>query len=240
MKRPATAEELDAFRTDSLDHPRHQRHQQQPATQEHDVTIRNDGRNQEVAPPSGDSMHENDGHRIFQGRESERAEKYHCRQQHPAHDSTMVQKAGQFCDDGPGLSRDQQLKKPSQRSEQRALVDDCRQCNQYEDQQRYDGQQGVVGNGAREQQRLVRAEGSQDAQSKRSWMRHHVHGPSSRRSHQSTASRKRPDWSIDILPSMKASSPTLNGAALSVFLTLAAQPVSVMPAIANYEKREGP
>jgi hypothetical protein len=199
------AEEVDALGTDRLDQSRHQCDQQQAAAQDHDVAIRDKGRYQKMAAPSGNPVQENDGHGIFEHRECERAEKHHRREKHPADDTAMVQEEGELRDDGRGLPRDKPFEIPPYRGEERPLVDDRGERDQHERQQRYDGEQRVVGNRTGEQQRLIRAEGAQDAQRKRNGVFHHVDDPSSGSSHQlaplaGTATRIGPERSEEAIP----------------------------------------
>ena len=88
--------------------------------------------------------------------------------------AAMVQKALQLRNHGRGLPRDQPLEIAPQCGEQLALVDDLRQRDQHEDQQRNDRQQCVIGHGACQQQPLIGAKRAQDPHGECSRLRHHV------------------------------------------------------------------
>ena len=78
-------------------------------------------------------------------------------EQHPADHVAMLQKAVELRDHGRGLSRDEPFEIAPQRGQQLALVDDLRERDQQQDEERNDRQQRVVGDGAREEQSLIGA-----------------------------------------------------------------------------------
>src|SRR5450755_11725 len=82
----------------------------------------------------------------------------------------MIQETSQLLDYCRGLSRDKPFEISAERREQRSLVDDCGQRDQYEGQERNDGQQRVVSDRAREKQRLVPTERAQHAPGKSTWV----------------------------------------------------------------------
>ena len=133
-----------------------QRDDQQAEAEAQDVAVRQQRRHQEMAPPHDHAVQEDDRHRLLQHREGERAEEQHRPQEDPSEDDAVFQERRKFLDDRAGLAGHQPFQVDRQRLEQLALVDHVRQRDHAEDQQRHHRQQCVVGDGARQQQALVR------------------------------------------------------------------------------------
>ena len=97
--------------------------------------------------------------------------------------SRWSRKLAKLADHCLGLTRDQPLQIPRQRRKQLRLVDDVRQSDQHENEQRHDGQQRVVRHRSGQQQPLVGAKGAQDAEREGAGMLGHVRGAHFEMSH---------------------------------------------------------
>ena len=113
-----------------------------------------------MAAPDGNPVIENDRHRIFQYGKGKRAEKNHRHQQHPANDLSVLEEGAQLANHGIRLSRDDEFEILRHRRQQPRLVHHVRQGDQQQDQQRNQRQQGVIGDGASQQQALILAKSS--------------------------------------------------------------------------------
>jgi hypothetical protein len=111
--------------------------------------------------PLDDPVQEDHRHRVLEDGERERAEEDHRREQQPADALALVEELRELADDRARLPWHQPLQVAADGREQLALVDDLREREDDEDQERDDREQRVVRDRAREQQALVGLEALQ-------------------------------------------------------------------------------
>ena len=106
-------------------------------------------------------MAKHDRHRLVERREGQRTEEEHGGEQNAADGDPLVEKARQFLEDGIGLAGNQPFQIVAERLQQFAGRHQPGQYDDAEDQQRNEGEQRVVGDGAGQQEAPMGLEISQ-------------------------------------------------------------------------------
>ena len=126
-----------------------------PNAEDQDKEVGHHGRHEKVPPLDRDPVKEDHRHGVLQDRERERAEEQHGHEQKAAHHLAVGQKNPQFRDQGVRLTRDNKPEILLQGEQELVLAEEVREHDQDQDQQGHKREQGVVGDGPREQDALV-------------------------------------------------------------------------------------
>ena len=107
------------------------------------------------------AVQKNHRDRTLQHLETERTEKQHRDEQHPADQLSVVEQRLQLRQNRTALTRHRKFQSLAYRCQQHLLVDHIRQHDHHQDKQRHDGEQRVISHRTRQQQTLIRLKRSQ-------------------------------------------------------------------------------